>query len=238
MRLPALILLTSSMAFAQARGTPASVTSLAPSPGAVGGPLVIHGVPSSVTSLGPEGFTPFQGIPARGTVDFGRGRDGRFGRGSFDGRGHGRGGFPVPVYIYGGGYPYYYDPSLDYDYQQQAQQPPDQQLQQQQQQQQQPQQLQIIVRDKRDEAQQAAENEAAVAEASQPKNSNLSDPPHDPAIFIFKDGSRKELGNFAIMAGMLYDLSDNKVHKYPLNTIDRDATLAANASAGREINLP
>jgi transcription initiation factor TFIID subunit TAF12 len=145
----------------------------------------------------------------------------------------------VPVFFggYYGGYPYYYDPSFDSDYQQQAQQPTDQQLQQQQQVQQ-PQQLQIIVRDKRDEAKEAAANEAAVAEASQPRNSNLSEPPHDPAIFIFKDGSRKELGNFAIMSGMLYDLSDNKVHKYPLNTIDRNATLAANAQAGREINLP
>jgi hypothetical protein len=230
-RLSAIILFLSSVALAQTHGVPASVTSLAPPPGTVGGPLVIRGVPSSVTSLGPQGFTPHARVfPAARGFGHGHGHVG----GKFEGR-FDKGGFAVPVYVpLYGGYGYY-DPSLDYDYQQQAQQPQDQQLQQQAQQ---PQRLEIIVRDKQQEEKQIAENEAAVAEAAKPRTSNLSEPPRNPAIFIFKDGSRKELGNFAIMAGMLYDLTDNKVHKYPLNSIDRDATLAANAEAGREINLP
>jgi hypothetical protein len=221
------------MVFAQTHGVPASVTSPSPVPGTVRGPLVIRGVPSSVTSLGPEGFTPTPRVfSAPLGHGFGHGHNGRFGRGGFNGGGV----VGVPVYVYGG-YPYYYDPSMDSDYQQQLQQA--QQAQDQQQTQpQQPQQLQIVVRDKRDQEKEAADNDKAVEEAAKPKNSNLSDPPRDPAIFVFKDGSRKELGNFAIMAGMLYDLSDNKVHKYPLNAIDRDATLTANEQAGREINLP
>jgi len=235
MRIGLILLLATSAAFSQARGTPASVTSLAPaSPN--GTSMVIHGVPSSVTSLGPQGFTPHANvIPGRGMVSAPRGhRFGgkRFDGTRFDGNGFGFGGVPVfvPVYGYGYGYDYGYN---DASLQQQQVQPQQQELQPQQ-----PQRLEIVVRDKRDVEKEAAENEAAVEEAAKPRTSNLSEPPREPAIFIFKDGTRKELGNFAIMAGMLYDLSDNKVHKFSLNTIDRDATLAANAEAGREINLP
>ena len=216
------------MVFAQTHGVPASVTSPSPAPGTVNGPLVIRGVPSSVTSLGPQGFTPTPRVFPAPVVHGHRGHDGRHGR--HDGRG------VVPVYIpVYGGYGYYYD---DYSQQQQEQMQQQQQLQEQAQQQAQPQKLEIVVVDKREEEKRAAANEAAVEEASKPKQSNLSEPPRDPAIFVFKDGTRKQLGNFAIMAGMLYDLSDNKVHKYALNTLDRDATLSANAEAGREINLP
>jgi hypothetical protein len=149
--------------------------------------------------------------------------------------GHGRAGagvIGVPVYY--GYYPYYgYD--YDYDQQQQTQQQP--QLVQQQPQPQ-PQQLKIVVVDKRDEAKRAQENEVAVQAAAEPKKSNLSDPPENPAIFVFKDGTRKELSNFAVMAGNLYDLSDGKMVKIAMNTVDRDATIAANEQAGREISLP
>jgi hypothetical protein len=158
----------------------------------------------------------------------------RFDGNRFDGNTFGFGGVPVyvPIY-YDSGYVYGYDAASMQQQQQQQVQPQLQEVQPQQ-----PQRLEIVVRDKRDIEKEAAENEAAVEEAAKPRTSNLSEPPREPAIFIFKDGSRKELGNFAIMAGTLYDLSDNKVHKIALNTIDRDATLAANAEAGREINLP
>jgi hypothetical protein len=224
--LAALVLL-SATAFSQARGTPASVTS----PQSTGQFMVPTGVPASVTSLGPEGFTP--GInplfPLTGpklnplTPSAGRGIRG-------DHRHSDVVAVPVPVYY--GYYPYY---GYDYGYDQQQQTPQQPQLVQQQAQ---PQQLQIVVVDKRDEAKRAQENEAAVQAAAEPKKSNLSDPPENPAIFVFKDGTRKELSNFAVMAGNLYDLSDGKMVKIAMNTVDRDATIAANEQAGREISLP
>jgi hypothetical protein len=43
--------------------------------------------------------------------------------------------------------------------------------------------------------------------------------------------------SFAIMDGQLIDLSKGKIFRIPLEQIDRKATLAANAKAGREIQL-
>lgn len=219
-----------SSAFAQGNGTPASVTSVGST---TGGQMVPNGVPASVTSLGPQGFTP--GInplfPASGPLMNplvpGTAPVRQVHRGGHGGRGHVA---PiVPVYY---GYPVYYS---DYAYpDQQAQAPAAPVVQQDAQ----PQRLEIVVVDKRDEEKKAAQQEAELKEAAEPKQSNLSSPPEDPAIFIFKDGSRKELANFAVMAGNLYDLSDGKMFKIALSTIDREATLAANAKMGREIQLP
>jgi hypothetical protein len=217
-------------AFAQVHGVPASATSVGSTPG---GRLVPNGVPASVTSLGPQGFTPginplFPAsgplmnplVPTPAPVRQGH----RGGRG-----GHGHVAPIVPVYY---GYPVYYS---DYAYpDQQAQAPTAPVVQQDAQ----PQRLEIVVVDKRDEEKRAAQQEAELKEAAEPKQSNLSSPPEDPAIFVFKDGSRKELANFAVMAGNLYDLSDGKMFKIALSSIDREATLAANAKMGREIQLP
>lgn len=213
-------------AFAQVHGVPASVTS----PGSSNGFLVPRGVPSSVTSLGPEGFTP--GInplfPATGPLvnpivptpshPIHHGGRGRF-----------RNVAPVvPVYY---GYPVYYSDYSDTEQQTQVPQPTVEQPAQ-------PQRLEIVVVDKRDEEKKKADQEAELQAAAEPKKSNLNSPPEEPAIFIFKDGSRKELANFAVMGGNLYDLSEGKVFKVPLSTIDREATLEANAKMGREIQLP
>jgi hypothetical protein len=215
-------------AFAQVHGVPASVTS----PGSSNGFLVPRGVPSSVTSLGPEGFTPginplFPAtgplvnplVPGRAPV-----RSGHRG-----GRGHsGRIAPVVPIYY---GYPVYYSDDLNPDQQPQTPEPAVEQPAQ-------PQRLEIVVTDKRDQEKKQAEQDAELKQAAEPKKSELSNPPEDPAIFIFKDGSRKELSNFAVMGGSLYDLSEGKVFKVPLTSIDREATLAANAKQGREIQLP
>jgi hypothetical protein len=199
-------------AFAQVHGTPASATS----PGTARGMLVPNGVPSSVTSLGPLGFTPqinplFPGNPAPPPR-----------------HDHRRHIVPVPIYY---GYPVYYS---DYSYAQpepQVQQPvvekeaP-------------PQKVEIVIVDKRDEEKKQAALEADLKAAAEPRKSELNSAPEEPAIFVFKDGTRKELANFAVMAGNLYDLSDGRMFKIALNTVDRDATLAANAQAGRAIQLP
>lgn len=200
-------------AFAQARGTPASVSS----PGSNGQFMIPNGVPASVTSPGPQGFAPrinplFPGDPAPPPL----------------GHDHRHHVVPVPIYY---SYPVYYS---DYSYPQpepQVQQPvvekeaP-------------PQRVEIVIVDKRDEEKKKEALEADLKAAAEPKKSDLNAPPDEPAIFVFKDGSRKELANFAVMAGNLYDLSDGRMYKIALNTIDRDATLAANAQAGRAIQLP
>jgi hypothetical protein len=62
--------------------------------------------------------------------------------------------------------------------------------------------------------------------------------PSAPAIFVFKDGSRKELANYAIMRGELIDITGGKILRIPLESLDREKTLEANAKAGREITLP
>jgi hypothetical protein len=134
----------------------------------------------------------------------------------------------TPIYY---GYPVYYS---DYPYDVQQQPPQPQPVYNEAQ----PQKLELVIVDKRDEEKRAKENEEAVKAAAEPKKSNLSDPPERPAIFVFKDGTRKELANFAVMAGNLYDLSDGKMVKIAMNTLDREATIAANEKAGREILLP
>jgi hypothetical protein len=69
-------------------------------------------------------------------------------------------------------------------------------------------------------------------------DAKLIEIPAEPAIFIFKDGTRKEMTSFAITGGQLIDLSKGKVFRTPLDRINRKATLAANAKAGHEIQLP
>jgi hypothetical protein len=214
-------------AFGQARGTPASVTSVGST---AGGHLVPNGVPASVTSPGPNGINPL--FPASGplmnplvpapAVPVRQHRGGHDGRG---GRNHVT---AVPVYY---GYPVYYS---DYSYPQAEPQVPEPVVEREAP----PQKVEIVIVDKRDDEKKQAQLEAELKQAAEPKKSDLSAPPQDPAIFVFKDGTRKELANFAVMAGNLYDLSDGRMFKIALNTIDREATLAANAQAGRAIQLP
>jgi hypothetical protein len=212
-----LILLLSSCLYAQTHGTPASVTSLAPSNN--GAPMVTRGVPASVTSLGPQGFTPQPRVfpePQPRLHDGGRGH-------------HGSRAIPVYVPVYG--YGYYYD---DYYNQQPQQQVVERVVEREAQ----PQKLEIVITDKRDEEKKAQAEAVEQKAAAEPRQSNLSEPPGEPAIFILKDGSRLELANFAIMQNTLYDLSSNRVRKISMDTLDRDATLSANAKAGRDITLP
>ena len=207
----AIIFLASSAAFAQTHGTPASVSSLTPSSN---GPMVTRGVPASVTSLGPEGFTPQQPrvFPEPQPRVHHRDRD------------------IVPVYVPVYGYGYYYD---DY-YNQRPQQVVERVVEKEAP----PQKLEIVITDKREQEKKAEAEEADRRAAAEPRQSNLSEPTDIPAIFIFKDGTQKELGNVAIMAGTLYDFSDNRIRKIALSTLDREKTLEANAKIGREISLP
>jgi hypothetical protein len=168
-----------------------------------------HGVPASVTSLGPCGFTPcFHPFFRHGFRHFGFSPF--FGGGFVSS-------FPVAVPV-----------AVDSDYATQAQPVVQQPAL--------PQRLEITIVDQRGEKQNGSES-AEPARAN-PKHSDDPDRPNTPAIFVFKDGSRKELANYAIMHGQLMDVTDGKIFRIPLEKIDREKTLAANAKAGREIQLP
>jgi hypothetical protein len=174
------------------------------------------GVPASVTSLGPCGFTPCFSPFFRNGFFF------RHGFRHFHS-------FPFWGGVWGGGYPIYY--GSDYygsDYQTQpqpiVQQPSE------------PQRVEIVVLDQRSGKQK--DSEPAEAAPARPKYNDDPDPPASPAIFVFKDGSRKELANYAIMRGQLIDVTDGKIFRIPLEKLDRDKTLEMNAKAGRAIQLP
>jgi hypothetical protein len=49
-----------------------------------------------------------------------------------------------------------------------------------------------------------------------------------------QDGTRKELRNYAIMGKVLFDLADNRMFRIPLETVNLDATVAANAAQGKQ----
>jgi hypothetical protein len=193
-----------------------------PFPGSFSGQPFFHGVPASVTSLGPCGFTPC-------FKSFGFGRFGfrRFGFSPFFGGGF-WGGYPIVAYddsyssaYYPSGYADEPEPMVQ---QPMIQQPAI------------PQQLEITIVDKRHEPKDNDPDPLVPGDDS-PNVDKLPDPdpPADPMIFIFRDGSRKDLRNFAIMRGQLVDLSDGKIFRIPLEKIDWDKTLAVNAEAGHEI---
>jgi hypothetical protein len=171
------------------------------------------GVPASVTSLGPCGFTP---------CFFNHGFR-HFGFSPFFGNGFFGGGFastfPVAVPV-----PVYNDYGTEPQPQIMVQQPPE------------PQRLEITIVDRRGEKENGSHPAEAAPET--PKRNDVPDAPTTPAIFVFKDGSRKELANYAIMRGELIDVTDGKIFRIPLEKLDREKTLEANAKAGREITLP
>ena len=57
-------------------------------------------------------------------------------------------------------------------------------------------------------------------------------------LFVMRDGSQRELHNYAIMDGALYDLADGGMKKIPLDSVDLDATRKANEAAGKSFRMP
>lgn len=183
-----------------------------PFPGSFSGGPFFPGVPASVTSLGPCGFTPCV-RPFFKPFGFKRFGSPFFRNGFFGGGFVGAYPIAVPVPVYA-------------NYAAESQPAVQQPLL--------PQRLEITIVHQRDKE----SNESSESPPESPRNSELSDPPNEPAIFIFRDGTRRVLRNFAIMRGQLIDLSDGKMFRIPLERVDREKTLAANAETGREIRLP
>src|SRR3954471_18124170 len=57
-------------------------------------------------------------------------------------------------------------------------------------------------------------------------------------LFVMRDGTCRELHNYAIVDGALYDLADGAMKKIPLDTVDLDATKKANEQAGKYFRMP
>lgn len=71
---------------------------------------------------------------------------------------------------------------------------------------------------------------------------DVSEPPKEDnsplAVFIFKDGHKLEIKNFAIMGATLYDLSGGTVKKVKIAELDKDATVKANDDRGIQVKIP
>jgi hypothetical protein len=85
--------------------------------------------------------------------------------------------------------------------------------------------------------QQASNDTGAAKDAnSSPDTGSTDDSP--PAVFIFKDGHKLEMQNFAIVGQTLIDLSSKPPKRIQLADLDLDATRKANDDLGIGLKLP
>jgi hypothetical protein len=209
--------LSVSTSHAQISGVPASVTS-----SAFGG-RDVNGTPSSVTSIGPRGFS------------VGRRDNGQFfapvpnvSRHEHGGEHHRRSQDFVPFY-YGGVYPAPYpvdgasdgsDSADDSDYQGGP-----------------------TIFDRRGRGPDAYvppvkdAGPAHSAEAA-PTAPPVPEPPQAPTVLVFKDGRQLEVGNYAIVGQILYDLTAGHPRKVVLADLNLEATQKLNEDRGVIFQLP
>ncbi len=79
------------------------------------------------------------------------------------------------------------------------------------------------------EREQAAE--PAAAPVAQPER------PQEPTVLIFKNGTRQEIQNFAIVGEMVYELSP-EYRKIPLSDLNVPETVKENETRGAEFHVP
>jgi hypothetical protein len=66
-----------------------------------------------------------------------------------------------------------------------------------------------------------------------------SQPENDPAtVLVFRDQHQREIHNYAIADGILYNFTSTRTEKIPLAVIDVPATVKANDDRGVEFHLP
>lgn len=198
-----------TFAYGQARGIPASATSAYP-----GNDRFTPGLPASVASPGPSGFFD----AARNQEFFVVPRRDRLRRVVYSD--------PIPLFYPA---PFFYvqaGPEVD-DRATESQKfaallPPP------------PQKIIVEIREMRPEVK-------PVTAQLTPREEQVTAPPFElrtPTVFIFRDGSRKELRDFAIMEGQLIDLADGRTRRFQLKDLDHMATLKFNAENGIEVHLP
>lgn len=78
--------------------------------------------------------------------------------------------------------------------------------------------------------------EAEPAPVAQPTDAPVADQPQ--TVLIFKDGSRVEVQNYAVVGNMLYDLTPGRHHKIALADLDLPATAKQNDERGIDFQLP
>ncbi len=224
-----------SLAGAQVRGAPASVTSYAPNRSFTPGP------PASVTSLGPNGFggpcsspgmltnAAMGCLPTQFTspLFFHDGRD--HGRVNLRPRGHHTRGFAVGYVPYAYPYPV---PVLPVEPEPAVEEPvvpaptifenrP-------------PAAAYATPAPARYGANELDSRERPQAEAAAPTSS----PAQPPIVLVFRDGHQQEVANYAIVGQTLYDLGYFVAHRIPLSELNLKATMKANDDRGVEFSVP
>jgi hypothetical protein len=213
----ACVLLFAGLAVGQINAAPPSVTSMG-----FGG-RTFNGAPPSVTFLGPRGYTPgFNPAFPNSRLSLGSGS------GTHHHHYHsyvplGAAVYAVPIYGYG-----YADAPDDAD-----NAPPEDQYN-----------GGPTMFDRRGPgtayrtSSSADRDSQQVAAYSEP---GMPDPPpaEEPqTVLVFKDGHEAEVGNYAIVGNMLYDLTGGSRRKIALSDLDLDATTKANDDRGIDFAVP
>lgn len=222
--------------------------------GGHGGGVASHGGFSGGGHSGPVGHAPvmshsggFSGSHAgiagggyAGGSHFGPGTHPGFGPRGFRGNRHGSGyrfrnrwGYGYPYY----GYPYYgyYDPFLDswwwdsgsssdQDYAQQQQM------------------AEQMNQENLEEQQmlnQQDQDAYALRVRRDPQPSREETARNDPAtVLVFRNGQQREIQNYAIVDGMLWNFTGSRTERIPLAVLDIPATVRANDDRGVDFHLP
>ncbi|MEO6120201.1 MAG: hypothetical protein ABIP12_05870 [Terriglobales bacterium] len=175
----------------------------------------VRGVPASVSSVGPQGYT--RPIYNPDFVAVSPPRRDRLGRAYIAA--------PIPLFYYGGFQPVVYlsQEQAPYAERNTRPTPPPE-----------PQKIIVEIRDTRPLAAGVAPQQTE----SKPPPRPEVELPRAATVFVFQDGSRKELRDFAITQTELIDLSDGLIRRSPLAALDRAATLKINAEQGVEVHFP
>jgi hypothetical protein len=196
---------------AQVHGIPASVNS--PRNGSF---FSRNGIPASVASLGPLGYSSRNDFVPAGPL-----RRNRLGRVVM----------PVAIPLFYEPFPVMYVPVAGQVWVAEREREPRATSE--------PQKIVIEIRDTRPPAsvvkEVAAEEPPAAIRQERREEIEL---PRVATVFIFRDGTRKDLKDFAITATELIDLSEGLIRRSPLDALDRAATLKANAEQGVELHFP
>ncbi len=101
--------------------------------------------------------------------------------------------------------------------------------------------LRSTVEDYRSELRSSRHREDAEAKRDAEAKTDVDQkPPVEQAktVLVFRDGHQLEIANYAIVGGMLYDLSEGRTKKVELAELDLQATVKQNDERGVQFQLP